>query len=62
MAKRSASRYLEGRRTRDWLKIKTHGRQEFVICGYTKGQGRRSGSFGSLVLGVHRGAQWEWVG
>jgi bifunctional non-homologous end joining protein LigD len=62
MAKRSASRYLEGKRTRDWLKIKTHGRQEFVICGYTKGQGRRSGSFGSLVLGVHRGEQWEWVG
>ena len=31
------------RRTREWLKIKTHGRQEFVIAGYTKGQGRRSG-------------------
>ena len=31
------------RRTRDWLKIKTHGRQEFVIAGYTKGQGRRVG-------------------
>ena len=40
------------RRTREWLKIKTHGRQEFVIAGYTKGQGRRSGRFGSLVLGV----------
>jgi bifunctional non-homologous end joining protein LigD len=62
MAKRSASRYQEGRRNRDWLKIKTHGRQEFVICGYTRGQGRRSRSFGSLVLGVHRGGQWEWVG
>jgi bifunctional non-homologous end joining protein LigD len=62
MAKRSASRYQEGKRNRDWLKIKTHGRQEFVICGYTKGQGRRSGSFGSLVLGVQRGGQWEWVG
>jgi bifunctional non-homologous end joining protein LigD len=62
MAKRSASRYLEGKRSRDWLKIKTHGRQEFVICGYTKGQGRRSGRFGSLVLGVHRGEGWEWVG
>ena len=43
MAKRPGSRYLEGRRTRDWLKIKTHGRQEFVICGYTKGQGRALG-------------------
>jgi bifunctional non-homologous end joining protein LigD len=62
MAKRSSSRYTEGKRGRDWLKIKTHGRQEFVICGYTKGQGRRSGSFGALVLGVHRGEGWEWVG
>ena len=33
MAKRAASRYTEGGRGRDWLKIKTHGRQEFVICG-----------------------------
>ncbi|HEU5477740.1 MAG TPA: DNA ligase D [Gaiellaceae bacterium] len=62
MAKRPSSRYTEGSRGRDWLKIKTHGRQEFVICGYTKGQGRRSGSFGALVLGVHRGGSWEWVG
>jgi len=62
MAKRSASRYQEGKRNRDWLKIKTHGRQEFVICGYTKGQGRRSGRFGALVLGVRRGRDWEWVG
>jgi len=61
MAKRGASHYREGRR-REWLKIKTHGRQEFVICGWTKGQGRRSGSFGALVLGVHRGGGWEWVG
>jgi bifunctional non-homologous end joining protein LigD len=62
VAKRSSSRYVEGGRGRDWLKIKTHGRQEFVICGYTKGQGRRSGGFGALVLGVHRGQGWEWVG
>ncbi len=62
MAKRAASRYQEGKRNRDWLKIKTHGRQEFVVCGYTRGQGRRSGSFGALVLGIHRGEAWEWVG
>jgi bifunctional non-homologous end joining protein LigD len=62
MAKRPTSRYSEGGRGGDWLKIKTHGRQEFVICGYTKGQGRRSGSFGALVLGVRRGREWEWVG
>ena len=62
MAKRRGSRYAEGKRTRDWLKVKTHGRQEFVICGWTKGQGRRAGSFGSLVLGAYRGGELEWVG
>ena len=62
MAKKADSRYLPGKRTRDWLKIKTHGRQEFVIAGYTKGQGRRSGRFGSLMLGVHRGEDLAYAG
>ena len=42
MAKRADSRYEPGRRSRNWLKIKTQGRQELVIAGYTKGQGRRA--------------------
>jgi bifunctional non-homologous end joining protein LigD len=62
MAKRPGSRYLEGRRTRDWLKVKANGRQEFVICGWTKGQGRRSAGFGSLVLGTYRDDELHWVG
>ncbi|HZS23986.1 MAG TPA: DNA ligase D [Gaiellaceae bacterium] len=62
MAKRPQSRYSEGKRTREWLKVKTHGRQEFVICGWTKGQGRREGRFGSLVLGAYRGREVHWVG
>jgi bifunctional non-homologous end joining protein LigD len=62
MAKRADSRYGVGRRTRDWLKIKTHGRQEFIIAGYTKGQGRRAGTLGSLVLAVRRGRELEYVG
>jgi bifunctional non-homologous end joining protein LigD len=62
MAKRLDSRYLPGRRTRDWLKIKTHGEQEFVICGYTKGTGRRASSFGSLVLGYYRGGELVYAG
>jgi bifunctional non-homologous end joining protein LigD len=62
IAKRVDSPYREGRRTRDWLKIKTHGRQEFVIAGYTKGQGRRSGRLGSLVLAVWRGETLAYVG
>ncbi len=62
MAKRPASRYTERKRSRDWLKIKTHGREEFVICGWTKGQGKRAGSFGALVLGAYRGDDLVWVG
>ena len=62
VAKRAESPYRPGRRSREWLKIKTHGRQEFVIAGYTKGQGRRSGRFGSLVLAVRRGDELVWGG
>ena len=62
MAKKAGSRYAEGRRTRDWLKIKTHGEQEFVIVGYTKGEGRRARTFGSLVLAVNEGGALRWVG
>jgi bifunctional non-homologous end joining protein LigD len=63
MAKRASSRYEPGRRSHDWLKVKPGlQRQEFVVVGYTKGQGRRSGSIGSLVLAVRRGQGLTWVG
>jgi bifunctional non-homologous end joining protein LigD len=62
MAKRADSKYCEGRRTRDWLKIKTHGRQEFVIAGYTHGGGRRASTFGSLILAVNEGGELKYVG
>jgi bifunctional non-homologous end joining protein LigD len=62
VAKRLDSRYAVGRRTRDWLKVKTHGRQEFVIAGFTKGTGRRASSFGSLVLGYYRGNEFLYAG
>jgi bifunctional non-homologous end joining protein LigD len=62
MAKRSASRYTPGKRSRDWLKVKTHQRQEFVICGWTRGQGRRSERFGALVLGFRHGSELVYAG
>jgi bifunctional non-homologous end joining protein LigD len=62
MAKRADSRYFEGRRTRDWLKVKTHGRQEFLVAGYTHGGGRRASTFGSLILAVHEGGELKYVG
>ena len=62
IAKRADSRYQPGKRTREWLKVKTHGRQEFLIAGYSKGQGRRSGRLGSLVLAVNRGGELSYAG
>ena len=62
MAKRLGSRYVPGRRSREWLKIKGHGRQEFVIAGYTRGQGRRAGTLGSLVLATYQGGDLVYVG
>jgi bifunctional non-homologous end joining protein LigD len=62
IVKRLDSPYREGRRSREWLKVKTHGRQEFVIAGYTRGQGRRASSLGSLVLAVWDGDELRYVG
>ena len=62
MAKKRDSRYLPGRRTADWLKVKTHGKQELVIAGYTKGQGRRSGRFGALILGYYKDGGLTYAG
>ena len=62
MAKKASSVYVPAKRTRDWLKVKTEERQEFLIAGYTKGQGRRASSLGALVLAVRRGGDLVWVG
>jgi bifunctional non-homologous end joining protein LigD len=62
IAKRLDSRYLPGRRTRDWLKLKTHHEQELVVAGYTKGTGRRASSFGALVLGYYAGGELVYAG
>ncbi len=62
VAKRLDSVYKEGRRTRDWLKVKTENNEEFVVAGYTRGSGRRAGTFGSLVLAVNEGQELRYVG
>ena len=62
IAKRVESPYQQGKRTRDWLKIKTQDSEEFVVAGYTRGAGRRAGTFGSLVLAVNDGDELRYVG
>jgi len=62
VSKKADSRYQPGKRSQEWLKVKTQGRQELVVAGYTKGQGRRSDGFGSLVLGVNEAGVLRWAG
>ena len=62
IAKRVDSTYQPGKRSRDWRKVKSHGRQEFVIAGYTKGKGRRERTLGALVLAYRRGDELVWAG
>jgi len=52
IAKQADSAYLAGRRSRSWLKIKTHRRQEAVIGGFTEPRGSRD-HLGALLLGVY---------
>ncbi len=51
VAKRAASRYLPGKRTSDWRKLKITHEQEFVVGGWTEPRESRQ-HFGALVLGV----------
>jgi bifunctional non-homologous end joining protein LigD len=53
VAKRFDSRYLVGRRSRAWLKVKNTMRQELVVGGWLPGKGRRSGTLGALLVGYH---------
>jgi bifunctional non-homologous end joining protein LigD len=52
VAKRLDSPYRPGQRSGEWIKIKNLLTQEVVIGGYTVGDGRREGTFGSLLLGL----------
>ena len=53
VAKRVDSTYESGRRSTAWRKVKHDLRQEFVIGGWSPGQGGRSGRVGALLLGYH---------
>ena len=62
MAKRLDSRYTIGRRSHDWVKIKHFRNQEVVVGGWRPGRGNRSGTIGSLLLGVPTDTGLRYVG
>lgn len=61
IAKHGGSTYEAGRRSRQWLKIKTRLTQEGVIAGFTEPRGGRQ-HFGTLVLGLFRGDELLYIG
>ncbi len=52
IAKDAESRYLSGKRSPAWRKIKLPHRQEFVVGGWTEPRGSRA-RFGSLLVGYY---------
>ncbi|MDK3257559.1 non-homologous end-joining DNA ligase [Blastococcus capsensis] len=53
VAKRLDSPYRPGARSPDWRKVKNVRAQSVVVGGWRPGAGRRAGTIGSLLFGVH---------
>jgi bifunctional non-homologous end joining protein LigD len=61
IAKKKDSTYAPDYRSKDWLKVKVHKRQEVIIAGYTKNTDT-SKPFSSLLLGVYVDDTLQYVG
>jgi bifunctional non-homologous end joining protein LigD len=53
VAKRRGSKYRAGERTKDWIKVKCSLDADFVVVGWTEGDGTRSGAIGALDLAAY---------
>jgi bifunctional non-homologous end joining protein LigD len=60
IAKRTASTY-QGRRSRDWLKLKVVRQQEVVVVGFTEPAGGRT-HLGALLVGYHDDGRLRYGG
>jgi bifunctional non-homologous end joining protein LigD len=61
IAKKQDSIYYPGKRTKDWLKIKSNKRQEMVIGGYTRNE-NTSKLFSALLVGVFENGELVYTG
>ena len=62
MAKRAESRYLPGRRSHSWIKLKLEQSQEVVLGGWRPGAGARRGTIGALLVGIPDGGKLRFAG
>lgn len=60
VAKRAGSPY-RSRRSADWIKIRADRVDDFVVVGYSRPKGSRTG-FGALHLGAYRNGELVYVG
>ena len=58
VAKRAASLYYPGKRTKDWIKFKRMADEEFVVCGYI----RKSNKVFSIILGKYHDGAYLYKG
>lgn len=62
VAKRLGSPYQPGRRSSDWRKVSVRRRLRAVVGGYTRGEGRRRSTFGSVLVGLYKPEGLVWIG
>ncbi len=62
VAKRLGSTYRPGTRTKEWIKVKVRRQVDVVIGGFTAGEGGRSSTFGSLLVGRRDGDDLRFAG
>ncbi|MGI9542025.1 MAG: non-homologous end-joining DNA ligase [Cyclobacteriaceae bacterium] len=62
MAKRRESKYLVGKRSDNWLKIKVRQTVDSIIIGYTQGNNDRAPYFGALHLADFEGEELIYRG
>jgi bifunctional non-homologous end joining protein LigD len=61
VAKRLGSRYVPGRRSDDWQKISVRRKLRAVVGGYLPGEGGRSSTFGSVLVGLYEPKGLRWI-
>lgn len=62
MAKKKDGRYLPGKRSENWIKIKVRQSADCVIVGYTQGKGNRGATFGALQVAEKQGDEYVYKG
>lgn len=62
ISKEKSSKYLPGKRSESWLKVKVRNTRECVILGYNPGKGDRSVTFGGLHIAERDGDKFIYRG